>query len=217
MKRSAFLGTALLGALGASAAAQQPGGVRRIGVLNAGAASDPSTPEMLTTFRLALQALGWTEGRNVELIVRFANGDDGRIPALAAELVSEAPDAILAMTPPVVAALKRRTHTIPIVFLRVSDPVGQGFVASLARPGGNVTGFTDFDYSTGTKWLQLLKEIAPRVTRVVVAFHPENGSSRGFLHAVEAAAKPAGVKVGALCFGAWTIFNSSQNFNQTLA
>jgi len=188
---------ALLGSVTMSwpcaAVAQQTGGMRKIGVLFNSAPNEPTNAVRLTAFRQALQALGWTEGGNVKFEVRNGNGDDKHLSDVATELVTSAPDAILAASSVVVLALKRHTHEIPIVFVGVSDPVGQGLVASLARPGGNVTGFSNFDFAMATKWLQLLKEIAPAATRVALVFNPGVPSYRGFLGAAEAAAKSAGI------------------------
>jgi putative ABC transport system substrate-binding protein len=147
----------------------------------------------LAAFRQGLQTLGWAEGKNVQFRVLYANGSLKRLSGLAIDLVDFAPDVILAITPPAVAALRHVTESFPIVFVRVTDPVSQGFVAGLARPGGNITGFASNDYSMGTKWLQLLKEIAPHITRVGVVFNPHNMDSRLWLPAIEPAAKSAGL------------------------
>jgi len=174
-----------------AALAQQTGGMRKVGVLYTGTKS-ASEDAGGAAFRRGLADLGWSEGQNVQFDLRYA-GENLKLSGLAAELVSQAPDAILAVNAAAVAALLALTHAIPIVFVNVPDPVGQGLVSSLARPGGNVTGFTNFEYSMGSKWLQLLKEVAPRITRVVVAFTPRIQSYRRLLNVIDAAAKPVGI------------------------
>jgi putative ABC transport system substrate-binding protein len=149
--------------------AQQPERVRRVGLLNAFPENDPVNQATLTAFAGALEHLGWVEGENVRIDYRFAAGDPTLFKTYAAELVGLSPDAILASNTPAVAALRQQTRTIQIVFVRVSDPVGQGFVQSLARPGGNITRFSVYDAPLMGKWVQLLKEIAPRVTRVAAS------------------------------------------------
>jgi ABC-type uncharacterized transport system substrate-binding protein len=136
-----------------------------------------------------MDALGWTEGRNVRIDYRFGAGDAEQIQAFAKELVELGPDLIVARSSPVVAILLKQTHTIPIVFLQVVDPVRQGFVASLSRPGGNVTGFTPLEAPMGSKWLEILKEAAPRIERVAVVFNPDVAPFAGdFLRVIETAA-----------------------------
>jgi putative ABC transport system substrate-binding protein len=191
--------TLFVGAAGASMlwpptlAAQQ--GTRRIGVLMGVAEGDPEGQARLTAFRQGLQALGWTEGRNVQLDLRWAAGDAERTRAHTAELVGLAPDVILANGTQVVRVLQERTRSIPIVFALVTDPVGEGLVESLARPGGNVTGFASFEYPLSGKWLEVLKEIAPRVGRVMLINHWENIPGAGYLPALERAVPAAGVKL----------------------
>ncbi|MEK6243394.1 MAG: ABC transporter substrate-binding protein [Pseudomonadota bacterium] len=155
------------------AGAQQPGRVRRIGVLIGFAENDPESRLRLAAFKEGLAALGWTEGHNLRIDIRWSAGDVNRASAFAKELVAMNPEVILSSTTPVTAALHRETRTIPIVFTAVSDPIGSGFVETLARPGGNITGFLNFESSLVEKWLQLLKEIAPRVTRAAVMFNPQ--------------------------------------------
>src|SRR5437870_2705857 len=178
LKRREFI--TLLGGAAATwplaARTQQPEQVRRIGVLSASDISDPEAQANAAAARQGLQELGWTDGRNVRIDYRWAGGDKDRMRALAKELVALQPNVILARSTPATAALKAETRTIPIVFTTVSDPIGSGFVASLARPGGNITGFTNFESSMGGKWLGLLKEIAPRVTRTGMIFNPETAS-----------------------------------------
>ena len=144
---------------------------RRIGVLMGPAESDPEAQSEITAFRQSLQKLGWT-GSKVRIAYRWAAGDAALMRTFASELMAFQPDAVLAVSTPAVAALVRETRTVPIVFLRVADPVGEGFVNSLARPNGNVTGFSNVVYSFAGKWVQLLKEITPGLTRVTVMFNP---------------------------------------------
>src|SRR5262245_59571291 len=157
------------------ARAQQPERVRRIGVLMHLAADDLEGQARFTAFLQGLEQLGWTDGRNVRIDTRWGanNADRGRY---AAELVALGPDVILASTTPGMTALQQSTRTVPVVFVNVADPVGAGFVESLARPGGNATGFTVYEYSLSGKWLELLKEIVPSVTRAVVIRDAANPS-----------------------------------------
>jgi putative ABC transport system substrate-binding protein len=164
MKRRQFItllgGTALVGPL--AARAQQADRVRRIGVLAAGsAANDPDLQTRMAAFAQGLQQLGWTDGRNVQVEYRWSAGNDADTRKYAAELVALAPDVIVAGGTATMAPLLQATRTVPIVFASVADPVGAGFVDSLARPGGNTTGFMAFEYSLSGKWLELLKQIAP--------------------------------------------------------
>jgi putative ABC transport system substrate-binding protein len=169
MRRREFLGV-----VGAAAAwpvavqAQQAEPMKRIGVLMNLAPDGPEARARLTELREALQQLGWSDGRNVRIEVRGAGGDSEKYRQYAAELVALAPDVILALTTSSVVALQQASRTLPLVFVQVIDPVGSGLVASLARPGGNATGFISFEYAISAKWLELLKEIAPNVTRVAV-------------------------------------------------
>jgi putative tryptophan/tyrosine transport system substrate-binding protein len=153
--------------------AQQPERMRRVGVLMAYAEKDPLTQAGVTAFVQALGRFGWVEGKNISIDYRYAAGDPRLFETYAAELVGLMPDAILASNTPALAALRQQTRTIPIVFAVVSYPVEQGFVQSLARPGGNITGFSAYDAPIMGKWLQLLKEIAPRVTHIAVMFNPD--------------------------------------------
>jgi putative tryptophan/tyrosine transport system substrate-binding protein len=155
-----------------AARAQQPGAMRRIGVLMAYAESDPEAQAWVAAFREGLQKLGWTEGRDIQIDTRWGTpGDAESIQRFAKELVAMQPDLVLSHVTPSTAALLQQTRTIPIIFTTVADPVGSGFVASLPRPGGNVTGFTLMEPTMAGKWLELLKEIAPRVTRVTLLFN----------------------------------------------
>jgi putative tryptophan/tyrosine transport system substrate-binding protein len=178
-----------------TARAQQPARVRRIGVLMNLAADDPQSQTRNAAFLQGLQQLGWTDGRNVQIDYRWAAGSADRFRRYAAELVALGPDVILASTSAAVAALQQVSRTIPIVFVIVIDPVGAGFVASLARPGGNVTGFTLFEYGVSGKWLELLKEIAPRVKRVAVLRDPAIAAGIGQLGAIQAVAPSFGVEL----------------------
>ena len=196
MKRREFL--TLLGGAAVTwpvaAGAQQVDGIRRIGVLTYWTADDAEGQARLAAFAQALKQLGWSEGRNLRIDTRWANADD--IRRHAAELAALAPDVLLAATgTATVAPLLQATRTVPIVFVTVIDPVGAGFVASLAQPGGNATGFTIYEYSMSGKWLELLKEIAPRVTRVAVLRDPAVASGIGQFGAVQIVAPSLGVNV----------------------
>jgi ABC-type uncharacterized transport system substrate-binding protein len=176
------------------ARAQQPGGMRRIGVLAYWAADDAEGRARLVAFMQALQQLGWSDGRNLRIDIRWATADD--IRRHAAELVALAPDVLVAATgTPTVAALLQATRSVPIVFVNVIDPVGAGFVASLAQPGGNATGFTIYEYSMSGKWLELLKEIAPRVRRAAVLRDPAVASGTGQFGAIQIVAPSLGVEL----------------------
>jgi putative ABC transport system substrate-binding protein len=153
--------------------AQQVERIRRVGVLIAFAENDPVARASVPAFAQAMHRLGWVEGKNIRLDYRFAAGDPVLFERYAAELVALSPDTILAGTPPAVNALRQQTSTIPIVFVLVVDPIGLGFVQSLARPGGSITGFGAFDPPIIGKWLQLLKGIAPGVTRIAIIFNPD--------------------------------------------
>ena len=160
----ATLGSAAV-AWSLAARAQQSEMVRRVGVLMRIAKDDPRAPADVQTFQRGLEKLGWTADRNILIDYRWAAGSDDRVQGLAKELVELKPDALVAYGTLMLEAVRRATKTIPIVFTMVSDPVGQGFVMTLARPGGNATGFTSFEFSIGGKWLELIKEMSPSVTR----------------------------------------------------
>jgi ABC-type uncharacterized transport system substrate-binding protein len=182
---------------GRSRRAQPADRIRRIGVLIPFAESDAEAQAQVTAFREQLQQLGWTDGRNVRIDYRWAVGEVGRIRTFAKELVELQPDVILSRTTSVTAALLQETRTIPIVFVVVSDPVGDGIVASMARPGGNATGFTNIEASLGGKWVELLKEINPGVARVAAMFNPKTAPGGGsyYMRLVEDAAASIPVKV----------------------
>jgi putative ABC transport system substrate-binding protein len=177
-----------------TARAQQPEHVRRIGVLMSSAADDPDGQTRLTGFLQGLQEFGWSAGRNIRIEYRWAPGEADR-RRYAVELVALAPDVLMASTSVSVAALQQATSTVPIVFAAVTDPVGQGFVASLERPGGNATGFSLYEYGTSTKWLELLKEITPGITRVAVIRDPTVPFTNGELGAIQGAAPSFQVEV----------------------
>src|SRR5215469_15649637 len=178
-----------------AARAQQPGQMRRIGVLMNVAAADPEGQAQVAAFRQALQQLGWNEGRNVGIDTRWGENDVERDRRYAAELLAFAPDVILASGTLSVAALRRVSRTSPIVFVGVSDPVGAGLVDTLARPGGNVTGFMIFEYSLSGKWLELLKEIAPRLMRAAFLRDSANPAGIAQFGAVQAVAQSLGVEL----------------------
>ena len=191
MKRREFI-TLLSGAVATwplAARAQQLERVRRVGVLMTGVESDPEQRTRLTAFLYGLHQLGWSDGRNVRIDIRWSvDADRNR---RAQELVALKPDVIVAAQSASVAALQQITHTVPIVFANVVDPVGAGFVASLARPGGNTTGFSAFEYSLSGKWLELLKEIAPSITRAAILRDPALAAGIGQFAAIQALAPPS--------------------------
>jgi putative ABC transport system substrate-binding protein len=191
----------LLAALGGAAVvwplaarAQQPERMRRIGVLMNLAADDPESQARVVAFSQGLAELGWSVGRNMRIDIRYAAADADRFRRYAAELVVLAPDVILASTNLSVAQLQQATRTVPIVFVVGLDPVGSGYVASLARPGGNTTGFTVYEYGFSAKWLELLKEIAPRVTRAAVLRDPASTGVAQFA-AIQSVAPSFGVEL----------------------
>jgi putative ABC transport system substrate-binding protein len=171
--------------------AQQAERVRRVGVLINLAADDPESAARITAFAQGLQEFGWTVGRNVRIDYRWAAGDTRRFQKYAEELVALAPNILLAAATPSVLALQQATQTVPIVFVGVTDPVGAGFVNSLAHPGGNTTGFTPFEFGIGVKWLELLKQIAPDLTRVAIIREAAGPQ----LAAIQAVAPSVGVAI----------------------
>ena len=196
MRRRDFLG--VLGGMAVTpfaAHAPQQSGMRRIGVLMAVAADDPESQRRLTAFVQGLQELGWTDGRNIRIETRWTAGDTDRMRRHAAELVALAPDVILAVGASVVWPLLHATRTVPVVFIQVTDAVGAGYVASLARPGGNATGFTLFEFGISAKWIELLKQIAPRVSRAGVILDPMVPAGLGMLGAIQSVAPRLGVEL----------------------
>ena len=193
---------ALLGGVAAAwplaARAQQPDSVRRIGVLMPLAGDDPVGQARVAAFLQGLRESGWTNGGTVRIDYRWSTGDDERIRRDSAELVALAPDVILATGSAAVGALLRLTRTIPIVFPIAIDPVGAGFVESLARPGGNTTGFIFFEYGLSGKWIELLKEIAPRVTRAAIFRDTTIAAGSGQLGAIQSVAPSLGVELNPL-------------------
>jgi putative ABC transport system substrate-binding protein len=200
MRRRKFI--TLIGGAAAAwplmASAQQAERVRRVGVLMGFGESDRASQSLVTEFRVALVNLGWKEGGNLRIELRWGAGDVDRIGAFAKELVDLRPDAILGQTTPVASALARETRTIPIVFVTVSDPIGGGLAASLTHPGGNITGFTFVESAMGGKWVELLKEIAPRTIRVALLFNPATAPPLEFyMPSIQAAAVSFAVQVSA--------------------
>ena len=178
-----------------SARAQQPGRMRRIGVLHDYAEGDPEGQAQITAFRQELQKLGWMDGGNAQIDYRAGAADADSVRTYAAALIAHGPDVVLGAGGTIVAALQRASRTVPIVFVNVTDPVGGGLVASLARPGRNATGFTQFEFGISAKWLELLKQIAPGLTRVAVIRDPTARSGGGQLGAIQASAPAFGVEV----------------------
>ncbi len=197
MRRREFI-TMLGGAAAAwpvTASAQQPGErMRRIGVLMALAADDPEGQARLTAFAQGLQELGWSVGRNVRIDYRWAAGDTNRYRSYTAELLALAPDVVLAVGSAAMGPLQA-TRSVPVVFVQVGDPVGAGFVESLARPGGNATGFSTFEYGISAKWLELLKEVSPRMTRAAVLRDATIAAGAGQLGALQSVAPSLGVEL----------------------
>jgi putative ABC transport system substrate-binding protein len=198
MKRREFI-TLLGGAAVAwpiAGRAQQPERMRRIGVLMSLSETDPDGQARIGALRQGLNQLGWAEGKNLAIEYRWAGGDIGRIQSYAAELVGLAPDLIVANSTPVLAAMHAATTTIPVVFVLVVDPVSLGYIASLARPGGNITGFTYMELSLIGKWLELLKDIAPAVTRAALLFNPDTAPYYpAFLRSFESLPHPAAMEL----------------------
>src|SRR5436190_2350070 len=199
MRRRAFLG--LIGGAAAwstMARAQQAQPMRRIGVLMNLTADDAESKERADNFLQALRTLGWIDGHNARIDFRWPGADPERFRAYAAELVASAPDVILAYTSQAVTALQRATQTVPIVFVSVIDPVGASVVETLSHPGGNATGFTVFEYGISAKWLELLKELAPNVTRAAVVRDAAIAAGIGQFAAIQTVAPAFGVELSAV-------------------
>ena len=196
MKRREFI--SLIGSVAAAwplaARAQEPGRMRRVGVLLALFDSDLESQPRIAAFQRELENLGWTEGRNIQIEYRWASGDADRFRDLAAELVETRPDVVVAHTSAGAEALARETRTIPIIFALVTDPVGSGLAASLAEPGRNATGFTNFEPSLGAKWVEFLREFSPRLARVGLLFNPATAPRTSiYQQSVEAAARSVAI------------------------
>jgi putative ABC transport system substrate-binding protein len=194
MRRREFLSLLAVAAAGPSAApAQQPRQVRRIGVLTSSDEADPEAQSLVAAFREELGKLGWKEGRNIEIDIRWSKADVDVMKRSAQELVTRQPDVILTSSTLATGVMLQQTRSIPIVFLLVADPVGSGYVASLPQPGGNVTGFTPIVGSLGGKWVELLKEIAPRVVKIGLMFNP---TAATFIGAFQGPFKAAAASLG---------------------
>ncbi|HWH78880.1 MAG TPA: ABC transporter substrate-binding protein [Candidatus Binatus sp.] len=181
-----------------TAIGQQPARTRRIGALMYLSENDPESKLYTAALQDGLQKLGWNVGRNVEIDYRWTSGDAARIHKYATELVGLAPDVLFVAGGSHVGPLQQATHTLPIVFVQVADAVGAGFVKSLARPGGNATGFTNGEFDISTKWLELLKQMAPRMTRTAVLRDPSNPSGSGQFGAIQAVSSAFGIDVSPL-------------------
>jgi putative ABC transport system substrate-binding protein len=201
MKRRQFI-TLLGGAAGApsilwpsAVRAQQSDPVRRLGILISGAEADPEMQARVAAIRQRLDSLGWSEGRNIRIDIRFGEGDPARYSSLARALIAMQPDALIAYSTPIAAALRTETRTIPIVFVNVSDPIGSGLVASLARPGGNLTGLMLYEEGITGKWLAMLKEITPRLKRAALIANPKTTPYDYFVRAATTAASSLAIEV----------------------
>jgi putative tryptophan/tyrosine transport system substrate-binding protein len=197
MRRREFI--TLIGGVAAAwplaVGAQQPERVRNIGLLNILGPDDPEAQARIKVFEQALQQFGWTVGRDLKIEIRQVGDDTDRLRRYAAELIALAPDVIVSIGSVAVAPLQQATRTIPIVFVNVPDPVGAGFVQSMAHPGGNITGFSNFEYSMSGKWAELLKQIAPNVTRALVFRDPTSAAGIGQFAAVRSVAPSLGVEL----------------------
>jgi putative tryptophan/tyrosine transport system substrate-binding protein len=178
------------------ARAQQPSGLRRIGVLMNGAATEAEPQSRLAAFIQSLRQLGWHDGQNIHVDVRWNAGDAALARIYAAQLIGLMPDVIVASSTTNLIAVREATSTVPVVFVEVSDPVAQGFVTTLTKPGGSITGFSGYEFSVAGKWVELLKEIAPNIVRVAVMFNPDTSpQTKFFMHAIEASAPSLGVQI----------------------
>jgi ABC-type uncharacterized transport system substrate-binding protein len=190
----------LVGGVGAwvlalhAATAQPSDRMRRIAMLGGFAANDPEAQGRVAALQQGLKELGWTESRNLSIEFRWGTGGAAQMRAFARELIDLKPDLIVGMTTPAVAALMQETNTVPILFVNIVDPLGRGFVSNMARPGGNVTGFLNFEFSMGGKWLETLKQIAPAVKRAALLFNPDTAPFAGsFVRVIEDAAPSFGI------------------------
>jgi ABC-type uncharacterized transport system substrate-binding protein len=205
VKRRAFIsllgGAAVTPAFLPSVARAQPGKIRRIGVLMGGAELDLQWQRLESAFEQELKNLGWSRGRDIRIDYRWPGDDVDRINAYAIELVEMGPELIVTASTPGVQAVRRRTESIPVIFVNVTDPVASGLVPNLNRPGGSITGFTSSDQTICAKWLEIVKEIAPRTSRVALVFNPDTSThAQNFLHPLETAAPSFGIKSIALPF-----------------
>jgi len=198
MRRREFITVLGAAAVWPLAAHSQSKGIRRIASMASIAENDPVAQARLGAFRQGLIQVGWIEGRNIQIEYRYAEGSREKMSSIADELAALKPEVILVNGAPALATLLRATHSIPIVFVAVSDPVNDGFIPSMAHPGGNVTGFTDYESATSGKWVQLLNDVSHGLSNVLVASTPENPSTSGRLKAIEAAAEKIGVKTSRL-------------------
>lgn len=200
MRRRDFIGLAGSAAVGwvlvaSNAAAQPSDRVRRIAMLSGFAATDPEAQARVSALQQGLKELGWAEGRNLRIEFRWGTGQADEMRELAKELVELKPDLILAMTTPAVTALVEETNTVPIVFVNIVDPLGRGFISNMGRPGGNVTGFVNFEFSMAGKWLETLKQIAPTAERVAFLFNPQTAPfAKSFMRVAETAASSFGME-----------------------
>jgi putative ABC transport system substrate-binding protein len=198
VKRREFIAGLGVSALPVVARAQQADRIRRVGVLMNGTATDASTQTYVKAFTEALREAGWIEGKNISIDVRYNAGDAALARIFAAQLIGLMPDVIFASSTTNLTVIREVTNTVPIVFAAVSDPVEQGFVSSFAKPGGNITGFTAYEFSIGGKWLELLKTIAPDLARIGVMFNPDTSpQSNFFMRSIGAAGASLGIAVTA--------------------
>ena len=194
-RREFIAAVAGAGAWPIAASAQQRQRIRGIGVMSPNAENDPATQAQIATFRAEFRKLGWVEGRNIRIDYRWGSGDAARVRPLAAELMAIAPDVIVANGTTAAVAFQQMTRTIPIVFVNVPDPLANGLVTSLPHPGGNITGFANNEQLVAVKLLELLKQIAPRVTRVAFVYDSMNPNGPGYLAVLQAAAPSLGMQV----------------------
>jgi putative tryptophan/tyrosine transport system substrate-binding protein len=195
MRRRQFIaGVACAAVWALGARAQQPNRTRTLAVLSGGAKSDPNNRSWLSAFDAALQSLNWMDGQNIRIERRYGSGDVNRMREYAKELLDLGPDLVLATNTPSATAIMEVTHKIPLLFVNVTDPVGSGIVSSLSNPRGNATGFTNFEFTMGGKWLQILKEVAPNIKRTAIIFNPELAPfSDGYIRSFRAGAESLSV------------------------